>query len=302
MADPTKKKKGISAFPVVLGILMLFGIGIALLTYGRDVALFNPKGLIANEQHWLMVVSTLVILVLVVPVIFTLYFFMWKYREGSDHATYTPNTKDNKRFLLFAWGAPLAIIVIIASLMLPATQHLDPRKAIESDNKQITIKVVALRWKWLFIYPEENVASVNFTQIPVNTPVRYEITADEMPMSSFWIPHLGGMLYSMTGHINPLNLIGDTIGDYPGSTAEINGPGFAGMRFTARVSSQQDFDAWIKEAKHTQTVLDTAEYQKLLEPSENNKTALYSNPDPDLFNIIVSKYQHGMDMHQMEAM
>lgn len=301
MAEQTKKqRKGISALPILLGILVLFGIAMAFLTYGHDVALFNPKGMIANEQHRLMVVSTLVMLVLVVPVILTLYFFMWKYREGSGDTTYAPDTKNNKAYLLFAWGAPLTIVAIIAALMLPATQRLDPGKSIASDNKQITVKVVALRWKWLFIYPEQNVASVNFTQVPVDTPVRYEITADEMPMSSFWIPHLGGMLYSMTGHVNPLNLIGDTVGDYPGSTAEINGPGFAGMRFTTRVSSKEDFDKWVAEAKQSQITLDEAEYEKLLEPSENNKPVLYANPSPDLFDMIVGKYGH--DMHDMEAM
>lgn len=301
MAEHTKNpRKRIPALLILLGILVLFAIAMAFLVYGRDVALFNPKGMIANEQHRLMVVSTLVMLVLVVPVILTLYFFMWKYREVDGRVAYTPETKNNKAYLLFAWGAPLAIIIVIGSLMLPATQKLDPRRAITSENKEMTVKVVALRWKWLFIYPDEKVASVNFTQIPVNTPVRYEITADEMPMSSFWIPHLGGMLYSMTGHVNPLNLIGDTVGDYPGSTAEINGPGFAGMRFTTRVSSKEDFDKWVAEAKQSQITLDEAAYEKLLEPSENNTPVLYANPSPDLFDMIVSKYGH--DMHDMEAM
>jgi cytochrome o ubiquinol oxidase subunit 2 len=254
--------------------------------------------MIASEQHWLMVVSTLIMLAFALPVILTLYFFVWKYREGNPHSTYAPETKNNNAFLLFAWGGPLVIVAILASLMLPATQRLHPQKPIESNNDQITVQVVALNWKWLFIYPEQKIATVNFAQIPVDTPVRFELTSDESPMGSFWIPHLAGMLYTMTGHVNPLNLIADTTGDYPGGAAEINGRGFAGMRFTTRVSSQEDFDAWVAETKQSPIPLDDAEYKKLLVPSENNQPAFYRDPSPDLYSNIVSKYSGG---HQHDS-
>lgn len=302
MTVKSKTRRRISPIlPVLLGIILL-GLVMTVLMHGHDVALFNPKGMIANEQHRLMVSSTLIMLSFGLPVILALYFIAWKYRADNQRATHVPEIKNSNAYLLFAWGGPLIIVMILASLMIPATQRLQPQNPIEAANKQITIDVVALRWKWLFIYPEQNIASVNFVQVPVNTPIRFELTADEMPMSSFWIPHLGGMLYTMTGHINQLNLIADTVGDYPGKTAEINGPGFAGMKFTARASTQGDFNAWVVQKQRTFPSLTEAEYQKLLVPSENNKPAFYSHPSPDLFNTIISKYPHDMDGMNMETM
>ncbi len=283
------KQRTIAPILALLGVAT-FGLILAFLLKGTDVVLFNPKGMIANEQSSLLIVSTLIMLGFGLPVILTIYFFAWKYRESNQQSTYAPDTKNSKTFLLFAWVGPLATVVILASIMLPATRRLEPQAPIKMDRDQITIQVVALSWKWLFIYPEHQVATVNFAQIPVDTPVRFQLTADEAPMSSFWIPHLGGMLYAMTGHVNPLNLVANTVGDYPGSSAEINGRGFAGMKFTARVSTQEDFDAWMRETKQSPVSLDKAEYQKLLKPSENNKPVFYSNPSPELYNAIVTKY------------
>lgn len=279
---------------VLLALLgtVVFGIILAILTHNKDVALLNPQGLVATEQHWLMIASTLLMLGFGVPIIATLYFFIWKYRAASQKTTYDPITTNSKAFLAFAWGGPLVIVAIIAALLIPATHRLEPQKPITSDKEQLTVQVVALNWKWLFIYPEQEIAAVNFVQIPVDTPVRFELTADEMPMSSFWIPHLAGMLYTMTGHVNPLHLMANTPGDYPGSTTELNGKGFAGMKFTTRVSSREDFDAWVDEMQQSPGVLDKVEYKKLLVPSENNEAAFYSSTDPDLFSSIVSKY-HG---------
>lgn len=290
----TKSKKQSKLFAILtLLVVTAFGLTLAYLLSGADVALFNPKGMVADEQRWLLVVSTLIMLGFGLPVILTIYFFAWKYRESNPNSAYTPETKNSKSLLLFAWGGPLATVILLAALMLPATQRLEPQKSIEAGKEQLTVQVVSLNWKWLFIYPEQGIAAVNFTQIPVDTPVRFELTADEAPMSSFWIPHLGGMLYTMTGHVNPLNLIGHTVGDYPGKTAEINGKGFAGMKFTARVSTKEDFDAWVEKTKQSPITLTTAEYQKLLKPSENNKPAFYKDPSPGLFNAIVSKYSEG---------
>lgn len=296
MAKNDKKQRGsASILPVLVVVgLVILGFILAFFMKGTDVALLDPKGLVANEQNWLMIVSMLIMLGFGVPVILTLYFFVWKYREGSQPAGYTPPASTNsKAMLAFAWGGPLTVVLILASLMLPATQRLEPQKSIEADKDQLTVQVVALNWKWLFIYPEQDIATVNFAQIPVDTPIRFELTADEAPMNSFWIPHLGGMLYAMTGHVNPLNLIGDTVGDYPGGAAEINGRGLAGMRFTTRVSTQEDFEAWVEETKQSGVKLDDAEYARLLEPSENNEPAFYASASPNLYSQIVSKYNGG---------
>jgi cytochrome o ubiquinol oxidase subunit 2 len=286
---------------ISLAILGALSFSALLLFLARDIniALLSPKGLIASEQHRLFVTSTLIMLGFGVPVILTVYFFIWKYRESNPSVTYAPDTKGSKAFLTFAWGGPLVIVAILAYLMLPATQRLEPQRPIASDKEQLTVQVVALNWKWLFIYPEQDIATVNFVQIPVDTPVRFELTADEAPMNSFWIPNLGGMLYAMTGHVNPLHLMADTIGSYPGGAAEVNGRGLAGMRFTTYVSSKTDFDSWVKETKRSLVSLDDAEYQKLLAPSENNEPAFYASPTPGLYDTIVSKYS-GSHHHMSE--
>ena len=288
----TFKRKTSKLIPILfaLTVVVIFSLVIVILTYDADIALLNPKGLIASEQHWLLITSTLIMLGFGVPVILTLYFFSWKYREDGPSKAYTPKENTNKAMLAFAWGGPLVIVIILASLMLPATQRLEPQKPIESDKDQLTVQVVSMNWKWLFIYPEQNIATINFAQIPVDTPVRFELTADEAPMSSFWVPHLGGMLYAMTGHVNSLNLIGDTVGDYPGASAEISGKGFAGMKFTTRVSSEEEFNMWIANTKESPQRLDTTEYERLLIPSEYDQPVLYASTAPDLFDTIVSKY------------
>lgn len=296
---PTKNKPNSKLVPVLfaLTVTVIFSLIIVKLTYNADIALLNPKGLIANEQHWLLITSTLVMLGFGVPIILTLYFFSWKYREDGPSKSYDPKKNTSKAMLAFAWGGPLVIVIILASLLLPATQRLEPQKPITSDKDQLTVQVVSMNWKWLFIYPEQNIATVNFAQIPVDTPIRFELTADQAPMSSFWIPHLAGMLYTMTGHVNPLHLMADTVGDYPGASAEISGIGFAGMKFMTRVSSEEDFQSWVNEVKQSEIQLDDAEYKRLLEPSEYEEPAFYASAKPNLYDSIVSKYHDGNHTH-----
>lgn len=300
------KNKSSHSKPIWFTLLGLIGLSliISALLRGNDVILLNPKGLIANEQHQLMIVSTLIMLGIAVPTLFLLYFFAWRYRETGKKATYNHQSSNSRLSALVFWVIPTFVLIMLASLMLPATQKLEPQRQIEAGKETLRIQVVALRWKWLFIYPEQKIAAVNYVQIPVNTPVKFELTADETPMSSFWIPHLGGQLYAMTEHVNRLNLMADTIGDYEGSAAEINGAGFAGMRFTTRVSSKEDFDLWARETKTYSKQLNTSEYENLARPSENNKTVFYGRADPEIYSNILSKYagshKHNSDYEGQE--
>lgn len=290
MTAQVKKTK-----PIKLLILVILGLGglgfmISMLVNGSDIALFNPRGQIAEEQLSLMLYAVLVMLVIAVPAIFFLYYFAWRYRESNQKVKYRPNEISGKSFIVALWLFPTLIVLVIAFKMWPATHRLAPQTSIASENSSITIQVVALRWKWLFVYPEQNIASVNFVQIPVDTPVKFELTADETPMSSFWIPNLGGQLYAMTGHSNQLNLMADYEGDYPGKTAEINGFGFSGMTFTARVSSQEDFESWIQQVKLSDQMLDQKSYDILKVPSENNAQVYYSTVMGDLYDNVLMRY------------
>jgi len=236
-------------------------------------------------------------LLIAVPTVAFLYHTAWKYRETNPKAGYEPELKRGKLFNVGIWLVPAAFMLTLSVVMWTATHRLQPQKAIASSVKPLTIQVVALRWKWLFIYPEQKIATVNFVQIPKDTPVRFELTADDTPMSAFWIPNLGGMLYAMTGHVNLLNLMAHTPGNYPGSVAEINGAGFAEMRFAAKVSSQEDFDAWVSDTHFAPKTLDEAEYTKLLQPSQGNPAAFYSDYEPGLYDKVLMKYMGSEHMH-----
>ncbi len=299
------KNKPSQGKPVALLVMGLAGLGlcITMLLQGTDIALFNPKGLIAGEQRNLMLFSVALMLTIAVPTLIILYSFAWKYRESNHNAPYNPHMRDGKFFVFSVWAIPSVFMLVLAFVMWPATHKLAPQKSIAADVKPLTIQVIAMRWKWLFIYPEQNIATVNFVQVPVGVPVRFELSADETPMSSFWIPHLGGQLYAMTGHTNQLNLMADKPGDYPGSSAEINGPGFAGMKFIARAGSQEDFNVWVQDLQKSSSMLDSAEYEKLLKPSKNNQAAFYANADTDLYAKLLTKYMetHGHQSAKYEG-
>lgn len=297
MTKRSKKFNGVSSVWIIVVALICLVLLVTVLLRGADVALLNPKGLIAGEQAKLMIVIAVLMLEIAIPTLIMFYFIAWKYRESNEKASYEPHLKHGKYFIAALWAIPSFIVLLLAYIMWPATHKLAPQKSIDPNVKPVTIQVVAMRWKWLFIYPEQNIATVNFVHLPVDTPVQFELTADEAPMSSFWIPHLGGQLYAMTGHANRLNLLAETIGEYPGSSAEINGSGFAGMRFVAHVSSKDDFELWVKDLQQSSNVLNESEYENLLSPSEYNPVALYSGTEPDLYDSILLKYTGSHD-HQ----
>lgn len=294
-----RKRKSNPGKQIKLTILGLvsFGLFLAFMLRNSDIALFSPKGLIANDQLHLMLFAVAVMSILAIPYLLLFYTFAWRYRENHKTATYATTTKHHTSLVFFIWAAPISVMILLASVMWPATHRLAPQKSISADIKPLTIQVVAMRWKWLFIYPEQNVATVNFVQIPVGKPIKFELTADEAPMNSFWIPHLGGQLYAMTGHVNQLNLIADKAGDYSGRAAEISGKGFTGMNFITRAGSQDDFENWLGKVRASNTILDSSEYQKLLIPSEDNKANFYSETDHHLYANILDKYLGSHSQH-----
>ncbi|HSX17515.1 MAG TPA: COX aromatic rich motif-containing protein [Patescibacteria group bacterium] len=306
---PKNRKRtsvGSIAVRVALGLAGLTVV-IVTLMHGNNVALFDSRGTIAHGQRELMFTVTGILLIIAIPALFLVYFIAWKYRESNTKAARGSSKAHGNRMLVAnIWLIPCLFALVLALIMWPAAHRLDPKHVIDADAKPITIQVISMRWKWVFIYPEQHIATVNFVQIPEHTPVKFMLTGDEAPMSSFWIPNLGGQLYSMTGHVNQLNLVGDTQGDYVGSSAEINGAGFAGMKFTTRVSPRNAFDFWVSDVKLSGKTLNETEYQKLLKPSQDNPPAFYAAVDGDLYDTVIMKYMasmgdgHVMDMGKQE--
>ena len=213
-----------------------------------SVPVLEPKGIIAHAQKELIIHSTLLMLIVGIPVFLITYFVVRKYKETNTKATYMPEWDNNVLIEWVWWGLPFAIVVILSVFTWTSSHSLDPFKPLISDKKPVTIQVVALQWRWLFIYPEYEVASLNYFQFPEKTPINFEITADA-PMNSFWIPQLGSQIYAMPGMQTKLHLSSDEVGLFRGASANLSGAGFAKMKFFAEAVTDSDFSSWIKRAK-----------------------------------------------------
>ncbi|MDN5274648.1 MAG: cyoA [Candidatus Saccharibacteria bacterium] len=288
---------------IVLPILLVVGAIIAAATYffqHYNVAVLNPQGDIARQERDLIVFTTVLGMAVVIPVFAMLGIFAWKFREGNHKANYRPEWDGNKYLEIVWWGIPCAIILVLSVVTWRTSHDLDPYKALSSDVKPLNVQVVALQWKWLFIYPDLGVASANLLEIPEKTPVNFTITADA-PMNSFWIPSLGSQVYAMTGMSTQLHLIADHTGDYRGSSANISGKGFADMKFTARSTSMAEFHSWVGRVRKTSTTLDQSGYDALALPASLDTPMYYVVKDNDLYDRIVMKYMAPMTNGQDET-
>lgn len=278
-------------FTGLMLLIILIMQPLQILHFREKIAVLFPKGLIALEQRNLLFIIQFLMLLIIIPVYVLTFIFSWIYRADNPKGKYDPDLVDNKIAEYIWWGIPFVMVLIIAVLTGIKTHQLDPYKSIESKNKEMTIQVVALQWKWLFIYPEEEIATVNFVQFPKDTPIRFELTADA-PMNSFWIPHLGGQIYAMPAMKTVLNLIADEVGDFRGSSANISGEGFAGMTFITRASTEEDYHKWVNAAKQSSKNLTLKDYNQLTVPSQNNPVEIFQLKDLSLFDHIVTKYMH----------
>lgn len=284
-------KRSTFVFFSLLCLVSLLVIGAV--AHGHSIAVLNPKGIVAAKERTLMLTATGLMLLVVIPVFILTFFIAWNYRASNTKATYTPEWDHHLGLEFIWWAVPSLIIVVLAVITWNAAHSLDPSKALASSNPPMTIEVVALDWKWLFIYPQQGIATVNYLEFPKNTPVKFEITSDA-PMNSFWIPQLGGQIYAMPGMSTQLNLMATENGTYQGSSANISGRGFAGMKFKAQAISQSDFQLWVKTVQNTPEILDQSAYDQLTQPSENNPVANYSWEDPQLYDKIMTKYMSPM--------
>ncbi|TJY41850.1 ubiquinol oxidase subunit II [Cohnella pontilimi] len=256
----------------------------------------DPKGPVGRHQLDLIIISTLLCLVVIVPVLILTFVFAWKYRNRKDSkAAYQPEWEHSTKLEMTWWGIPILIIIILAVITASYTYKLEPSKPLEHPAKPITIQVTSLDWKWFFIYPEQGIATVNYIQFPADVPVKFELTSDA-PMNSFWIPQLGGQIYTMSGMAMNLNLIADKPGTYFGTAANFSGKDFGKMTFDAIATTQAEFDKWVQTVKQSAPPLTQDGYDKLAEPGTMG-TQDYSSVPEGLFEKIVTKYT-GPNGHQ----
>jgi cytochrome o ubiquinol oxidase subunit 2 len=278
-------------------ITMIIAVLFALLQ-NYTFQVFDPKGLIATEERGLIIHAVLLMLIVVVPVFILAFSIAWHYRAGNTKATYTPDWENSPMEELIWWAIPLEIVLVLGALTWSSTHQLDPSKPLAVSGTPLVVEVVALDWKWLFIYPSLGIASVNQVYFPVNRPVTFEITADA-PMNSFWIPQLGGQIYAMTGMVTQLHLAAGQIGTYNGSSANYSGAGFADMKFAANAVSESDFTNWVEEVKQSNQSLDLAAYNQLSEPSTTTPQ-VYANVPDTLYNSIVGKFMRQENVGDMD--
>nr|WP_280923048.1 ubiquinol oxidase subunit II [Paraburkholderia sp. LEh10] len=256
---------------------------------GCSMVLFNPKGAIGEQEKNLILISLGLMLLVVIPVIALTLYFAWRYRASNTKAKYAPTWAHSNTIEVVVWTIPCLIVATLAVLIWKTTHSLDPYKPLDSDVRPVRVEVVALNWKWLFIYPDYGVASVNELALPVDTPVDFRLTAESL-MNSFFIPQLGSQVYAMSGMQTQLHLIANNVGTYAGRSAAFSGPGFSDMNFSTVVTSRGDFDAWVARAKASPKALDVAAYDVLQQPSRKNAVSLYSNVAPGLFDGVVYQY------------
>ncbi|MEC7729621.1 MAG: ubiquinol oxidase subunit II [Pseudomonadota bacterium] len=264
-----------------------------LLLSGCSSALMDPKGQVGEEQRVLIITAFVLMLIVVIPVIVMTLLFAYRYRESNSEASYTPDWAHSTAIEVVVWLIPCLIIVVLAILTWITSHSLDPMRPITADNSEdaVEIQAVSLDWKWLFIYPEQGIASVNEVAFPVGKPVHFSITSGSV-MNSFWIPTLGSQIYAMAGMDSGLYLISDEQGTFAGRSTNYSGAGFSEMTFDARSLSQSRFNEWVTKVQQSDDSLSFSQgYQQLAEPSVSEPVRYFSEVSPELYQNILDSFR-----------
>ncbi|MBP9852955.1 MAG: cytochrome o ubiquinol oxidase subunit [Patescibacteria group bacterium] len=297
---PKQQKQNMSRGAVALffvGIVFLVAFILWSLGDGHLFRLFETSGQVATKQRNLIVFTMLLSLVVLLPTYTMLYMFAWKYREGHKKQ-YKPDWDSNFSLEFVWWLIPIVIIGVLAVVTYKTSHSLDPYKPLASTNEPIQVQVVALNWKWLFIYPQEGVASVNEFAFPVDRPVELTLTSDG-PMASFWAPELAGQIYVMAGMSTKLHVDANKIGIYEGVNSNITGKGYSDMRFKAKVMSSQSYEDWLTRAANSDKVLSATTLTNLRKETVANPVTYFALQKKDVYKTIEGQYMgHGMPSNE----
>jgi cytochrome o ubiquinol oxidase subunit 2 len=253
---------------------------------GCSSAVLDPHGPIGHQEKLILIDSTVIMLAIVIPVIIATLAFAWWYRAGNPKARRLPEWDYSGRIEFIVWAIPALVILFLGGIAWLSSHDLDPPKALESSVTPLDIEVVSLDWKWLFIYPDAGVASVNKLVLPVGTPLRFHMTSASV-MNSFFIPQLGSQVYTMAGMATKLNLMVDDPGVYQGLSAQFSGEGFSDMTFDVTALSRQDFEQWLDSTRTGGGLLDAAAYETLAQPSPKVAQHTYGTVTGGIFEAIL---------------
>jgi cytochrome o ubiquinol oxidase subunit II len=270
------------------GVLSAFA-ACAVLT-GCSYGVLNPQGPVGADEKVILFDATAIMLAVVVPVIVCTLAFAWWFRARNKRAQRRPDWEYSGRIEFVTWSIPAMIVIFLGGIAWIGSHDLDPPKALKSSIKPVEIEVISLDWKWLFIYPQEQVAVVNELVIPVNTPVHFKLTSGSV-MNSFFVPQLGSQIYTMAGMTTQLNLLASNTGTYPGLSAQFSGDGFSDMRFDVRAVPEEEYRAWLTSTHASTEHLDAVRYAQLAAPSLHDEPATFGQITAGLFDSIV--HNHG---------
>ena len=264
---------------------------------GCHLALLDPSGDVARQQSDMMIITTIIIALIVVPVLIAIGVIGWRYRASNKQAHYDPHWDHSPSLELLVWAAPLVIIIAIGAITWIGTHQLDPYRPltrvapgqpVAADVTPLEVDVVSLRWKWLFFYPQYGIATVNQLAAPVDRPIRFKLTSDAM-MDAFSVPELAGMIYTMPGMQTMMHAVINKPGLYKGFSSNYSGAGFTDMRFTFDGLSQQGFDQWIAKARAAGGMLDLKAYEQLRQPQRDVPARFFASFEPGLYTRILDR-------------
>ena len=268
---------------IVLRAAALTAVGLPLAGCGEGV--LAPRGPIGGAELTILLDATAIMLAVVIPVILLTAAFAWWFRADNTRARYLPTWEYSGRIEMITWSIPTLVIVFLGGIAWISSHDLDPPRAIEAAAAPLEVEVVSLDWKWLFIYPDQAIASVNRLVVPVGVPVRFRLTSASV-MNSFFVPELGSQIYTMPGMTTQLNLRADQTGVFKGFSAQFSGDGFSDMRFELAAVPVEQFAIWVEGARARRRQLDPATYATLARPSEAVVPATYAPVAEDLFETI----------------
>lgn len=257
-----------------------------LLTGCRNVPLLDPKGPIGEGNRFTILIAFVLMLIVIIPVFLMNYLFPKIYRKSNPNATYRPKWSESWKIESVVWTIPIVIIIVLSVVTWKKTLDLDPYKPIESTTPAVQIEAISMDWKWVFIYPDYDIAVINELVFPVNTPLQFRLTSDTV-MASFFIPQLGSQIYTMGGMQTQLNLLASEPGVYAGQNQQFSGTGYANMHFDAVAVSKDEFNEWVERVKRSQDVLDMDRYKELQKPSLKMPIIYFSSVSPGLFDHII---------------
>jgi cytochrome o ubiquinol oxidase subunit 2 len=278
------------------GILAVVLIG-AVTLGGCTEGVLDPKGPIAAAERQILFNSLGIMLAIVIPTILGILGVAYWFRSSNWRARYMPDFIYSGRLEVLVWSIPVMTVLLVGGIAWVGSHDLDPRKPIASTVKPVTVQVVSLDWKWLFIYPDQGIATVNRLTVPVETPVRFELTSSSV-MNSFFVPQLGSQIYTMAGMVTRVQLQADHPGTYRGLSVQFSGDGFADMRFNVEAVPPESFAQWVDGTRSAGPLLDAQAYADLAKPSKAIVPFTYRAVAPNLFNYILSAGMRTADTSQ----